>query len=187
LTVGWVVGLSAPSAVLTLYLIWLYSRERSRSATSAVDYVRKMRKSVGLLVSFSIIFVAGVVGYQFTSPRTQLQLTVGWVIGFSFTAVVVTLIVIWRYSRGRSKSAPSTIDYTRRLRRSIRSLFCCAAILVLSIIGDQFTSTGTLAQASSGWVTILSITGALVSLFLIRFYSRKKRKSAAERPLDLVG
>lgn len=187
LAVGWVIALSAPSAVLTLYLIWLYSRERSRSATSAVDYVRKMRKSVGLLVSFSIIFVAGVVGYQFTSPRTQLQLTVGWIIGFSLTAVVVTLIVIWRYGRGRSKSAPSTIDYARRLRRSIRSLFCCAAIFVLSIIGDHFTSTGTSAQASSGWVTILSITGVLVSLFLIRFYSQKKRKSAPERPLDLVG
>jgi hypothetical protein len=34
------------------------------------------------------LFIVSIVGYQFTSPRTTSQVSVGWVVGLSVTAVV---------------------------------------------------------------------------------------------------
>jgi hypothetical protein len=47
-------------------------------------------------VTSVVFFIASLTGYQFTSPRTQVQVMVGWFIGLSFTGAVLSSGLILR-------------------------------------------------------------------------------------------
>jgi Novel STAND NTPase 1 len=53
---------------------------------------------------FLAIFIGGVVGYQFTSPRTTSQVSAGWTIGLSVTAMII-LLGFWLWGVA-SRSTP---------------------------------------------------------------------------------
>jgi len=54
---------------------------------------RAARRRWGIATAcFLILFIAGIVDYQFTSPRTTTQVSDGWIIGLSVTAIAVILV-----------------------------------------------------------------------------------------------
>lgn len=52
----------------------------------------RLRRTVAYLSLILILFVGGVTGFQFTTPRSGLQIFVGWIIGTSASVALVLLI-----------------------------------------------------------------------------------------------
>jgi hydrogenase-4 membrane subunit HyfE len=192
-TAGWIIGLSFTAAVVLFGLLWINSRreaadcdldlpDRSQSPERIVDYARQKRRSFWSLVSFSVSFVAGIIWYQFTSPRTPLQMTAGWIIGLSCTAAVVSFGLFWINSRRDIIQSPERIvDYARQKRRSFWSLVSFSVFFVAGIIWYQFTSPRTSLQMTAGWIIGLSCTAVVVSFSLFWINSRRDRSQPPAR------
>jgi hypothetical protein len=106
------------------------------------------------------------IGYQFTSPHTTVQVLVGWLLGFSVIAALLTLVP-WLL-------AVSAHRDTRQLRRILIILFC---LFSAGVIGYQFTSPDTKAQVLMGWLIGFSVIGALMTLSLWGLAGRVRRQS----------
>jgi hypothetical protein len=62
----------------------------------------RLRRTVAFLSLILILFVGGIIGYQFTTPRTGQQVFVGWIIGASAFVAVILLILSLGVRWGRT-------------------------------------------------------------------------------------
>jgi hypothetical protein len=111
------------------------------------------------------VFIGAVIGYQFTSPDSTVQLLVGWLTGLSVIGALLTL--------GPWLLAVSVRKDTRRLRRILVILLC---LFIGGLIGYQFTSPHSKVQLLLGWLIGFSVIGAVLTLSLWGLAGRVRRQ-----------
>ena len=80
---GWLIGFGVVGTLLTLGP-WLL----------AISVRRDTRQLRRILIILLCLFIGGVIGYQFTSPASKVQVLVGWLIGLSVIGALL-LLSLW--------------------------------------------------------------------------------------------
>ena len=101
---------------------------------------------------FLIVLIGGILGYQFTSPRTTSQVSVGWIIGLSVTAVV-GMVGNWLWG--------VAVRMSPRQRQRISIFSLCLSIV--SFTGYALIRFNTAPGVGLVWLILL------FSLFLLTF------------------
>ena len=103
-------------------------------------------------VCSGILLAGGIVGYQFTSPRTTLQVSVGWIIGLSVTAMLF-ILGYWLWGAAVRMST----------RQRLRILIFLVCLSIASFTGYAFIRFSTFVNSWIAWLFLL------FSLFALAF------------------